>query len=228
MHTNICIFEALSSDGTCWPAQYKYLACCVLHNTENSFNRRCAAPYVNACIFLNCQPPLALMDCIKRRCWVTGPQGRRHLKSLNLKLRDLSQLCKKKNGHQELHQSSKVICHFCFVLTNMQASIPWNREKQPAFRDALAGRVRGSLLAASWPLSFEIKNHSGEAVTATPGCVWEVCDLTSMRKRLEPRDRKNKQLSPRQESTSSITSGQARWVTAAGVLPVARASASCL
>lgn len=61
------------------------------------------------------------------------------------------------------------------------------------------GRVRGSALAAPQSLSFEIKNRSGEAVAALPGCVWEVCDLTSMRKRLELRDRKNKQLSPSPE-----------------------------
>lgn len=81
----------------------------------------------------------------------------------------------------------------------MQPSLPWSSEKQPAFQEALAGRVRGSLLTAPQSLSFEIKNHSGEAVAATQGCVWEVCDLTSMRKRLEPRDRKNKQLSPSPE-----------------------------
>lgn len=33
-------------------------------------------------------------------------------------------------------------------------------------------------------------------MAAVLGCVWEVCDLTSMRKRLELRDRKNKQFSP--------------------------------
>lgn len=65
MRTNICIFEALNSYGICWPAQYKYLAFCVFHNAENPFNRRCASPYVNACIFLNCQPLLSINGLYK-------------------------------------------------------------------------------------------------------------------------------------------------------------------
>lgn len=55
MHT---ILEARNSYGIRWPAQYKYLAFCVLHNAENPFHRHCATPYVNACVCLNCQPLL--------------------------------------------------------------------------------------------------------------------------------------------------------------------------
>lgn len=30
----------------------------VLHSTESPFNGHCAAPYVNACVFVSCQPLL--------------------------------------------------------------------------------------------------------------------------------------------------------------------------
>lgn len=76
----------------------------------------------------------------------------------------------------------------------MRAALPGDGERPSAFREALAGRVGG--LSSLCTLSFEIKPHGSKAVAAMLGCVWEVCDLTSMRKRLGLRDRKNKQFSP--------------------------------
>lgn len=64
----------------------------------------CASPHVNACVFVSCHFS-ALMDCIKRECWVTGPQGRRQLKSLNLKQQDLSQVWREEKWPSEIAPS---------------------------------------------------------------------------------------------------------------------------
>lgn len=69
---------------------------------------------------------------------------------------------------------------------------------------------QGGGLSSPCTFSFETKPQSSQA--ALLGCVWEVCDLTSMRKRLELRDRKNKQFSPGRGRGSSVSSSQAWWV----------------